>query len=140
MRNTRISDKIKIVAAVVPSAGAVAALTPVVVDGTGGFDRCMVVFQTGAAASGATFDAKLTESAASGGTYADITSAALTQVEAASGASKVYFIDVPLNSAKPYIKVSGAVGTDTFANSAVAILYRGDSYPVASWATEGVTV
>ena len=50
MRNTQLGDKVKIVNAVVPTAGAVAALTATVVDGTD-FDRVEFVLSTGAAAA-----------------------------------------------------------------------------------------
>lgn len=131
MRNTRLSDKIKVVNAVVPTAGAAAAMTATVVNGTG-FSRCMFVLSTGAAATGATIAYKIQSSATSGGSYADVSGAALTNLAAADDASEQFVIDMPVNPAKPFMKVVGTVGTDTFANSSVAILYRGVDYPIAS--------
>ena len=128
----------KVVPAVVPTAGTVAAMTATVVNATG-FSRALFVVATGAAATGATLDAKIQKSSASGGTYSDVTGAALTQVTAAAGASKVYGIDVTVDPAKPFMKVVGAVATDTFANGSVCILYSGSgSYPNAAPATEAV--
>lgn len=139
MRNTQLAPNIKVVPACVPSAGAVAGLTAVAVAATG-YSRVMYVLQTGAIAATGTLDLKITESATSGGSYTDITSAALTQVTNA-GASKVFVIDVPVNSAKPFQKISGAVGTDTAANSIVAILYRNVSTPIdTAYATQYVVV
>lgn len=140
MRNTRLGDKFKIVNAVVPTAGSVANITATEVNGTG-FDRCMFILSTGAAAAGATLTFKIQSAATTGGALADVTGAALTNLAAATGASKQYVIDMPVAAAKPFLKVVGAVGTDTFANSAIAILYRGEDYPVAtSYAAEIVTL
>lgn len=128
----------KVVPAVVPSAGAAAALTPVEVDGTG-FSRAMFIIGTGAAAAGAKLNAKIQKSAASGGALADITSAALTEVLAATGASKCYVIDVAIDPDKPYMKITGAVTVDAFANGAVCVLYNGTGWrPVSAPATEVV--
>jgi len=140
MRNTQLGDKIKIVNAVVPTAGSVAAITATVVDGTG-YDRVMFVLSTGAAAVGATLTCKIQSSTATGGAYADVASAALTNLAAATGASKQYIIDMPVAKAKPFLKIVGAVGTDTLANSAIAILYKGVNYPVSTaYAAEIVTL
>ncbi len=59
MRNTRLSDKIKIVNAVVPSAGGAGAMTAIAVDGTG-YDRVMFVLSTGAATAGGSGTFKIT--------------------------------------------------------------------------------
>lgn len=140
MRNTRLPDKIKIVKTVVPTAGAAAGMTETEVDGSG-YSRIAWVVMTGAAATGATIDFKIQSATSTGGSFADVSGAALTQVLAASGASKIYVIDMPVNPAKPFMIPVGVVGTDTFANSAMAILYRGVSYPVdTAWATEIVTL
>ena len=128
----------KVVPAVVPSAGAAAALTPVEVDGTG-FSRAMFIIDTGAAAAGAKLNAKIQKSATSSGALADITGAALTEVLAATGASKSYVIDVAIDAAKPFMKITGAVTVDTFANGAVCVLYNGTGWrPVSAPATEVV--
>ncbi len=140
MRNTQLSTQIKIVNAVIPTAGSIGAQTATVVDTTG-YDRVMFVLSTGAAATGATLAFKIQSSTTSGGSYADVSSAALTNLAAASGASKQYVIDMPVQAAKNYLKVVSTVGADTFANGAIAILYRGISYPVSTaYATEIVTL
>lgn len=128
----------KIVPAIVPTAGSVAAITAVEVNCTG-FDRVCYILGTGAAASGATLTLKVQEAAATGmGTPADVTGAALVNLAAATGASKVFGIDCRVNPAKPFQILVGAVGTQTFANGAVAILYEGSgTYPKVA-ATEAV--
>jgi len=140
MRNTQLGDKVKIVNAVIPTAGAVANITATEANGTG-YDRVMFVLSTGAAATGATMTFKIQSSATSGGSLADVSGAALTNLAAATGASKQFIIDMPVSKTKPFLKVVGAVGTDTFANSTIAILYRGSNYPVSTaYATEIVTL
>ena len=123
MRNTRLSDKIKIVNAVIPTVGSAGAMTATVVDGTG-YDRCMFVLTTGAATTGATGTFKIQSSATSGGSYADVTSAALTNLADTDG-SKQFVIDMPVNPAKLFMKVVGTTVTQPIANSTIAILYRG---------------
>lgn len=119
----RLLQNCKVVPAVIPSAGSVAALTPVEVDGRG-WSRALFITATGAIAATGTLDVKIQKAATSGGALADCTGAALTQIVTA-GASKVYGIDVTVDSAKPFMKVTGAVGTDTAANAIVCILYGG---------------
>lgn len=139
MRNTRLSDKIKIVNAVVPSAGAAGTMTAIAVDGTG-YDRVMFILTTGAATSGATGTFKITSSAATGGTYTDVSGAALTNLADTDG-SKQFVVDMPVAAAKPFFKVAGTTVTQPIANSTIAILYRGKTYPVAtSYAGEAVVI
>lgn len=128
----------KIVPAVVPSAGSVAAMTPVEVDARG-FGRALFIIATGAAATNGTLDAKIQKSETSGGDLADITGAEITQLLAATGASKVVAVDVTVDPAKPFMKVTGAVGTATFANSVTCVLYGGSGlYPKSAPATEAL--
>lgn len=138
----QMASEVCVVPAVVPTVGSVAAITATVVDGTG-FDRAMFIIVTGAANTGATLDAKIQESASSGGSYADHgTATDITQLAAATGASSVVTIDMAINKAKPFMKIVGSVGTETFANAAVCVLYHGSrSYPAtASTWDESVVV
>ena len=127
----------KIVPSIVPTAGAAEGCTETEINCTG-FDRVCHVIILGAAATGATFNYKVQEAAATGmGSAAVITSAALTEVDDGGG-SKIYAIDVRVNPAKPFQKAVGVVGTDTFANAAIAILYEGSgTYPKTA-ATQAV--
>ena len=117
--------RMKVVPAIVPTAGSVGAITATEVDCTG-FDRVCYILGTGAAATDATLTLKVQEAAATGmGDAADITGAALTQVKAATGASKVYAIDIPVNPAKPFQKAVAACGTANVTVGAIAVLYEG---------------
>ncbi len=113
-----------IVPAVVPTAGAVGSLTATEVNATG-WDRACFIIATGAAGVNATLDAKVQESATSGGTFADHSPATDIQLTAATGANKVAAIDLRVNPAKPFLKIVGSVGTTTFANSVICVLYKG---------------
>ncbi len=139
MRNTRLSDKIKIVNAVVPSAGGAGAMTAIAVDGTG-YDRVMFVLSTGAATAGGSGTFKITSSATTGGAYTDVAGAALTDLADTDG-SKQFVVDMPVSASKPFFKVAGTTVAQAIANSTIAILYRGLSYPVAtSYAGEAVVI
>ena len=141
MRNTRLGTQIKIVSCAIPTAGAATGITFTEVDCTG-YDRALYILHTGAAASGATIAFKVEEAAATGmGTPSDITSAASAGLTAAANASKVHTYDIPVNPAKPFQMGVGTVGTDTFANSCIVLLYKGARYPVdTAYGTQAVVV
>ena len=125
-----ILSRSKLVQALVASAGAVAAHTATVVDCTG-FDRVCYVLNTGAAAAGATMSFKITDAIlVNMAGAADIAGAALAGLVVANDVNKIYAIDVPVNPARPFQVVAGAVGTGVFANSCTAMLYKGSgTYP-----------
>lgn len=90
-----------------------------------GYDRACYVINVGAMTNTATLDAYCTESATTGGSFANTsTSDALTQV-ADTGGAKLYIIDHPVNSAKPFLKLAMAAGTANVVASAICILYNG---------------
>ena len=139
MRNTQLADKIKIVNAVVPSAGGAGAMTAIAVDGTG-YDRVMFVLSTGAATAGGSGTFKITSSATTGGAYADVASAALANLADTDG-SKQFIIDMPVSKTKAFFKVAGTTVAQAIANSTIAILYRGVNYPVSTaYAAQIVTL
>lgn len=139
MRNTQLADKIKIVNAVVPSAGGAGTMTAVAVDGTG-YDRVMFVLSTGAATSGGSGTFKITSSATSSGSYTDVSSAALANLADTDG-SKQFVIDMPVSKTKAFFKVAGTTVTQAIANSTIAILYKGTNYPVSTaYAAQIVTL
>jgi hypothetical protein len=104
-----------------------------------GFDRVCHIINVGAMTENGTFDYKVQEDSATGmATAADVTGAALTQVKAATGASKVYAIDIPVNPAKPFQQAVAACGTANVTVGAIAILYKGSgTYPKTA-ATEAI--
>lgn len=129
----------KIVPSIVPTVGSVAGCTETEIDCTG-FDRCLHIITLGAAGNaGSTFDYYVQEAAATGmANAANISGAALTQVTGTAGGSKCYGIETRVNPAKPFQIAIAAVGTNTFANAAVTILYEGSgTYPKTA-ATEAV--
>ena len=105
-------------------------LTETEIDCTG-FDRVCHIINVGAMTANGTFDYKVQEDSATGmSSPADVTGAALTQVKAATGASKVYAIDIPVNPAKPFQKAVAACGTASVTVGAIAVLYEGSgTYP-----------
>jgi len=108
--------------AVVPVSKSGAAIAATAVDGTG-YNRCAFLFLVGTIATGGGVSCSVTESATSGGTYAQkATTAALTDF-GTTGASKVYILDVPINSSKPHMKLYGTCGTAAVLHGAVALLY-----------------
>ena len=114
------------------------ALTETEIDCTG-FDRVCHIINVGAMVTGGTLDYKVQEAAATGMANAsDIAGAALTQVLAASGASKVYAIDVPVNPAKPFQKAVAACGTANVTVGAIAVLYEGSGTFPKTAATQAV--
>ena len=130
MRNTQLLDKVKVVNANIPTATGTT-LASTVVDGRG-FDRCMFILTTGAAATDATLDMKITQSDLTGGTYDDRTNAALTQIADVTGEAKVYAIDVKIDPTHPFLKTVLAAATDAYPCSCVAVLYGGVTFPVAT--------
>ena len=129
--------RMKIVQSVAPVTSNTA-LTETEIDCTG-FDRVCHIINVGAMTATGTFDYKVQEDSATGmATAADITGAALTQVKAATGASKVYAIDIPVNPAKPFQKAVAACGTANVTVGAIAILYEGSGAFPKTAATEAI--
>lgn len=129
--------RMKIVQSVAPVTSNTA-LTETEIDCTG-FDRVCHIINVGAMTATGTFDYKVQEDSATGmATAADITGAALTQVKAATGANKVYAIDIPVNPAKPFQKAVAACGTANVTVGAIAVLYEGSGTFPKTAATEAV--
>ena len=129
--------RMKIVQSVAPVTSNTA-LTETEIDCTG-FDRVCHIINVGAMTATGTFDYKVQEASATGmATAADITGAALTQVKAATGASKVYAIDIPVNPAKPFQKAVAACGTANVTVGAIAVLYEGSGTFPKTAATQAI--
>lgn len=109
--------------AIAPTSGASGAIVGLPVNGTG-YDRVCFIFGAGAPTATATLDAKVWESATSGGTYTSRASASLTQMTSGVATSTCATIDLSVDSAKPWLKISGSIGTSTWPLSAVAVTYR----------------
>ena len=129
--------RMKIVQSVAPVTSNTA-LTETEIDCTG-FDRVCHIINVGAMTATGTFDYRVQEDSATGmATAADITGAALTQVKAATGASKVYAIDIPVNPAKPFQKAVAACGTANVTVGAIAVLYEGSGTFPKTAATQAI--
>ena len=98
-------------------------ITATAVDGQG-FDRVCHVVQLGSFGTSAGFDAEITESATSGGSYTLIASSGMALVTG-SAANTVILIDVPVNSSKPFQKIRSTATTAAVGMSAVALCYLG---------------
>ena len=104
-----------------------------------GFDRVCHIINVGAMTANGTFDYKVQEDSATGmSSAADVTGAKLTQIKAATGASKVYAIDIPVNPAKPFQKAVAACGTANVTVGAIAVLYKGSGTFPKTAATEAI--
>ena len=136
MNNHFFSDK-TIVPAIVPVSKNNAALVAAEVDATG-WERVCFIVSTGAMGAGTTLNVEVTESNVTGGTFtAHTPSTAITELAAATGASKVVAIDMAVNFLKPILLLSGTTATSgAVLNSAVAVLYnRGGAIPVTAAAS-----
>lgn len=136
----KLSANMKVVPAIIACPGTVGTQTAVVVDGTG-FDRVAFVLQMGTAGAGGTCAGKVQNSDATGGTYADYTSAAFASITKAAGDGKAEMIDVPVVAASPFMKLICTTATADFPLAAVAILYKGSrQYPVTAGTTQTVVL
>ncbi len=128
----RLNDILVAKEAVAVSAGA--GPIPIVatkVNGTG-FSRARFTFQMGAAATTASLATGLGvwKAATSGATYAQVASAAaVTSGVLSGGAANVVVIDVPIDSANPWLQMSGSFASTGAAHSAIVELYRGTDRP-----------
>ena len=129
--------RMKIVQSVAPVTSDTA-LTETAIDCTG-FDRVCHIINVGAMVANGTFDYKVQEdSVVAMSAATDVTGAALTQVKAAAGGSKVYAIDIPVNPAKPFQKAVAVCGTANVTVGAIAVLYEGSGTFPKTAATEAI--
>lgn len=112
------------VVAIAPSAGGAGTMTAIEMDWRG-YDRVQYIAALGTATAGGLFDMKVTDCDVSGGTYADMSSAALTQVTKAAGDGKTEVIDVKINPARPFHKIVAVTTTAAFPNGVVGRGYHG---------------
>ena len=87
-----------------------------------GYSRALWVVDVGAMDAAAVIEMKVQHATATGGTFSDMTSAALTNVTSA-GASKLCLIDHAVNPSYPFLKLKGTCGTARALIGAVVILY-----------------
>lgn len=129
----------KVVLASAPHVGTAGTMTATAVDGRG-FDRACFIIAVGAMTNTATLDAKITDCATSGGSYANTAGTALTQLDDTNGGT-VYTIDVPVKAASPFMKTLIVTGTAAAVNSAICILYNGSRLEgVAQGTTQAIAI
>lgn len=142
MNAGKLGSYIKTVKAILPTSLATAAVGTygIAVDASGGYDRAQFIITVGyMTTTTGQFGCKVRHSDATAGTYSDYTSAALTKITApATGANKVYEIDVAVSGSKPFLKLYGTA-TKTVLVSAICNLYRGSkSLPLTAFFKESV--
>lgn len=107
----KVTEETAIVATITPASNSAATYLTGAVD-MSLYRRVVFVFHGGAISGGATVDFKLRSSATSGGTYADITGKAITQIT--SGSENIAQIEVTmadLAAGHRYVKGSLTIGT-----------------------------
>jgi len=132
----KLTEKVKIVKAVAPTVGSAGTMTSTEVNATG-FNRVLFNIEVGAMTNTATLDAYVQAATTTGGSFANTSSAALTQV-ADTGGGKVYLIDMPVDKSKAFLKLVIVTTTAAAVNGATAILYDAMNEPVTQ--TAGQTV
>jgi len=103
-RRTNAGDYVKLQKAIDPEDSAAATITGAAIDRTG-FNSCILHAAAGAATgapSAQTVDAKIQDSATSGGSFVDFPGGAITQITADDSDAEV---DIDLSGAKAFIKV-----------------------------------
>lgn len=115
---------VKVMKAIAPIYGTTNHATTATEVDARGYSRACWIVSTGAMLATAVLEIEVQSATASGGTFADVTSAALTDVTSA-GAGKVYIIDHAVEVTKPYLKIAGTSKTSRVNVSAVCLLYNG---------------
>lgn len=88
-----------------------------------GWSRALWIIQVGAMAATAVVEMEVQASATTSTGFADVTSAALTDISSA-GANKVYLIEHAVSPSKPYLKLAGTCGTARATVAATCVLYE----------------
>lgn len=127
----KLMDVVSVQQAVYPLTKTTGALTGLEINATG-FDRAAFIIPIGTMTpSTGRLGAKIRHSNATGGTFTDVASAALTTV-VATGTNKIFIIDMAVSGSRPFLKLYGTA-TKTVGIGAVCVLYRGSRrWPVAN--------
>lgn len=104
-----------------------------------GYSRALWAISVGAMAATAVIDMEVQNSATLAGTYADVTSAALTDITSA-GANKAFFIDHAVSGSYPFLKLAGTCRTARATVSAICILYGKNGIVRDPYTTAGQVV
>lgn len=124
MKAQNLSELVGVVEYIAPDAYAASTVLSGAID-MSKWSRILVIVQAGDLGASATLDVKLTASATSGGSYADISGAAITQLtQAGTDSNKTVVLELKAESmpaGKRYVKVSLTVATATSDCGAVVI-------------------
>lgn len=137
----RLNDQIDAKVAVANSvAGAPAPIVATKVNATG-FSRARFIFQMANVATTGSLQAGLGvwQAATSGAAYSLITSAAaVSSGQLSGGTNPLVIIDVPINSASPWLQMSGSFISTGVTHGAIVELYDGVNRPPTSSALQVV--
>ena len=122
-RFNQLSNRIGFNVALAPVSKSAGATSSAAIDLTG-YSKAALVVTVGVIASSGTVDCKVQASATSGGSYADITGAAITQMTEAGGDSgSTVIVDFENPNGKPFVKT---VLTNATAAAVQGVLVIGD--------------
>ncbi len=133
----RVHEAVAIVGSIDPDAHTAATYLTDAID-CSDFDQLLFIVQAGTLGASATLDFKVTASATSGGSYTDITGAAITQLtKAGSDDSKMSLISLDvshvLSAGKRYVKGSMTIGTATSDAGVIVLGYRPHYAPATTY-------
>ena len=115
---------IKIVQAIAPIHATTGhAITATEVYATG-WSRAIWIINVGAMDALAVGEVEVQSSASSGGTFTDVTSAALTDFASTAGSAGVYLIEHAVEASYPYLKLAATCGTARAVVGGVCLLYQ----------------
>ena len=134
----KLTEKCKVVQAVAPTIGTAGTMTATEVNATG-FNSVVFAISVGAMTNTATLDAYVQSATTTGGSFANTSGAALTQV-ADTGGGKIYLIDMPVNKDRAFLKLIIVTATAAAVNGAQAWLYNAYREPVTQTAPQTVVV
>jgi hypothetical protein len=112
------------VVAITPAVQTAAAHTGNVIDGTG-YDRAAFVMMVGSSPGAATMVFQVSKSATSNGTFTVATGASFVSFSStATITNRCAIMDIPVDPAKPHMKVIDTVGTATLDGACLCLLYK----------------
>jgi hypothetical protein len=121
-----------------PTSTSAGTITSSAIDLTG-YDRVLVILNSGTNTATGTLDVKVQSSATSGGSYADVASYAFVQVTT-SNHQKVYFLDGAVETSKNFWKIVHTVALAACVYSITVIPYNGNRLLPATQSTTNVVV
>ncbi len=103
------------------------------------FERVLFLLMVGSVGAAGTVDAKLQESATSGGTYTDISGGSITQITASNKIATVEIKATQLSSGKQFVRLSVTVGGNAVLIAAVPLAGEAHQKPGSAQDIAAVT-